>query len=197
MKSRQLISGLAGTIALACVAFPASAQNLQVTLKNVTFNDGATASGYFDYNPTTNVLSNFDINTTNGTSDNLLGSTYSSSGGTEGLAYIKDEAFYFYNNADSQMLFDAETDPITGIGTFQLVPGATNPNNPTEGLLNSGELAPTFNNEGQGYGPRLMSGELVASNILPVPEASTAVIFALVLSGGVLVLRSRRSSMAN
>ena len=78
-SSRTIRLGLAltGLCALGVAAArPAAAQNLLYTLSGVTFADGATASGFFNANPTTGVFGALDITTTNGLTDGLLGKHY-------------------------------------------------------------------------------------------------------------------------
>jgi len=192
MTPHRLIARLSGITALALLTLPASAQNLKLTLTNVTFNDGAAATGYIDYNPTTNVISNYDFQTTDGTSDGLLGSEYSSSAGTFSIPF--SNSALFFNNPNSLLVFTCNSNPITGPGTFKLDPGSID----TSGsfLFNdSGEVTSFVGSEAQNT--RVISGGEFVATLLPVPEASTVVTFAFLLSGGVIFLRRRRISVAN
>ena len=190
MIPHRLIAGVVGITALAFLVLPASAQNLKLTLNNITFNDGASATGYIDYNPTTNVISNYDFQTTDGTSDGLLGSDYSSSAGTFSIPF--SNSALFFNNPNSLLVFSSN--PITGPGTFTLNPGTLD----TTGsflFTDSGEVTSFAGSEAANT--RVMTGGEFVATLLPVPEASTVVTFAFLLSGGVLFLRRRRNSVAN
>jgi len=70
--------GLTAILAIAILALPAiaSADGLTWTINNVTFNDGGTASGSFNYDATTNAFSAINVTTTPGTLES--GSTYNS-----------------------------------------------------------------------------------------------------------------------
>ena len=54
-------------LAMAGFASSASADIVTWTLQDVTFNDGGTGSGFFDYDTATGLATNFDIDTTAGT----------------------------------------------------------------------------------------------------------------------------------
>jgi hypothetical protein len=75
----QRAAALAATAALALLPAGSSAQAAVITwtLQNVTFDDGGTASGFFDYDTTSGRAENFDITTTGGSE--LLSFHYDSS----------------------------------------------------------------------------------------------------------------------
>lgn len=58
---------LAASLAALFAAVPSNATPITWTLKNVTFTDGNAAQGHFTYDADTNILSNIDITTSNGT----------------------------------------------------------------------------------------------------------------------------------
>jgi hypothetical protein len=185
---RQILSMLAAIGAVSCMSVPAFADNLQLTLNNVTFNDGATATGFFDYDTASNTIEAYKITTTNGTSDGLIGSTYQSP--LSNANPVTNFLFQFTNsNPNSNLTLVCFSNPITGPGTFQLDPGTVN--SPSS-YNNSGEMAPVWNNTSQSNARAITGGSLVAS-VLPVPEASTFVLFGLMLVGGAGVMRARRA----
>ena len=69
-----LLNGVLIVIAVFLSVPLASAGTILWTLENVTFNDGGTASGSFDYNADTNTFSSIDIITTAGSA--FSGATY-------------------------------------------------------------------------------------------------------------------------
>ncbi len=74
--SRTLCLALTLTAPLALLeaaAHPAAAQELTYTLSGVTFADGATASGSFNFDLSTQTFGDYDMTTTNGISDGQLG----------------------------------------------------------------------------------------------------------------------------
>lgn len=75
---RSLIAALVLFVAF-CVPSIASADGLSWTLTGVTFDDGGTASGSFNYNAVTNTFSNIDITTTAGSA--FPGATYTTLSG--------------------------------------------------------------------------------------------------------------------
>ena len=167
-------------------AHPVAAQNLVYTLNGVTFDDGAVATGYFDYNPTTQTYGTYNITSTNGITDNLLGSNY-----TESV-----RANYGYNN--DVFVIEQGTDPISTLVLDTLIP-ATRPGvfalysgirNPDGGFQGSGELTPS------NIGRVLTSGSLIVTPAA-VPEASTVVSFGLLLAlgaGGFITARKKATA---
>jgi len=106
------------------------------TLTGVTFNDGATATGSFAFNPTTKDFGAFLITTT--TSGSNTGSTYSSLAGTSTFHLPSPDAFIFDNfSIDSHYLVFAFSGHITGPGVYALDLGV--PSGP-DSFLGSGHL---------------------------------------------------------
>src|SRR5262245_28040283 len=101
-KPRRLIAFLA---VLASLGFARSgyATPMLFTLTGVTFNDAATATGSFVFDPTTGNFGTFLITTT--TSVSNTGSTYSSLAGTSTFYLASPDAFIFDNfSIDSHYL---------------------------------------------------------------------------------------------
>jgi hypothetical protein len=87
------------------------------TLTGVTFNDGATATGSFAFNPTTGNFGAFLITTT--TSVSNTGSTYSSLVGTSTFNLASPDAFVFDNfSIDSHYLVFSFSGHITSPGVY-------------------------------------------------------------------------------
>ena len=106
------------------------------TLTGVTFNDGATATGSFAFNPTTGNFGAFLITTT--TSVSNTGSIYSSLAGTSTFYLASPDAFIFDNfSIDSHYLVFSFSGHITGPGVYALDLGV--PNGP-DSFLGSGEF---------------------------------------------------------
>ena len=185
--SRPICLGFAFTSLCALTTLrAASAQTLTYTLSGVTFSDGAVATGFFDFNPTTHVFSDFNITTTNGVSDADPGFNY----------------FYGPSGSYGQTLggvvyeFQSEVTPFpslvlatasnsTSPGLYPLEPG----NDVTShGFGGSGEIT--------GQGNRgIATGSLSVTNA--VPEASTTVSFGLLLAfGGLAVAVKRKKAKA-
>ena len=99
------------------------------TLTGVTFDDGATASGFFVFNPTTGTYGAFNIIT----SDSALftGSTYSPAVGTDATVPTPysppPDDFIFDNFSIDDHYLNLFSDPITGPGIFALHPGSAGP----------------------------------------------------------------------
>jgi hypothetical protein len=100
-----------------------SAVPLDFTLTGVTFNDGATASGFFIFDPSRQIYGAFDILTTGGAS---AGSNYSSEGvGTNASFLPSPDSFIFDNfSVDDHYLNLFTLGHITGPGVFALESGA-------------------------------------------------------------------------
>ena len=106
------------------------------TLTGVTFNDGATATGSFVFNPTTGNFGTFLITTTMSVSN--TGSTYSSLAGTSTFYLASPDAFIFDNfSIDSHYLVFSFSGHITGPGVYALDIGV--PTGP-DSFLGSGEF---------------------------------------------------------
>jgi hypothetical protein len=177
------------------VAQPAHAGTLQYTLSGVTFFDGATANGYFDYNAANNVVGDYHITTTNGTSDGIAGITYTPADATYGDLPISfgatgTIAIAFYggpggNNSGRLVLGTDTTTPAGGL--IPLTPGVID----VYGYpIGSQEMAP----QNGVYGTtRLVSGGNLIVSPTAVPEASSIVAFGLFLvAGGTVALRRRK-----
>ncbi len=168
---------------------PAAAQNLVYTLSGVTFNDGAVATGSFDFNPTTQTFGPYSITTTNGVSDNLTGALYTPTSSKSVAGGSGSDAFTFKTNSlvYNYLVLDTSLSATTP-GTYSIDPGY----NLSLGQFNrSGELAPV-NMVARG----ITTGSLIVTNA-PVPEASTTVSFGLLLAlglGGVVVAARKKKT---
>jgi hypothetical protein len=134
-KTRRLLALLAvvGSLAL---ARSSDATPMRFTLTGVTFNDGATATGSFVFNPTTGNFGAFLITTT--TSVSNTGSIYSSLAGTSTFYLASPDAFIFDNfSIDSHYLVFSFSGHITGPGVYTLDIGAANG---PDSFLGSGEF---------------------------------------------------------
>jgi hypothetical protein len=128
------------------------------TMTGVTFNDGATATGSFVFNPTTGNFGTFLITTTMSVSN--TGSTYSSLAGTSTSYLASPDAFIFDNfSIDSHYLVFFYSGHITGPGVYALDLGV--PNGPGS-FLGSGEFVDAF------LDYRLVTGGLLT--VTGVPE---------------------------
>ena len=143
------------------IARSSDATPMRFTLTAVTFNDGATATGSFAFNPTTGNFGTFLITTT--TSVSNTGSTYSSLAGTSTFYLASPDAFIFDNfSIDSHYLVFAFSGHITGPGVYALDLGV--PNGP-DSFLGSGEFVDAF------LDYRLVTGGFLTVTSLPgVPE---------------------------
>jgi len=187
-SSRPLRLGLAlaGLCVLGMAASrPASAQAFQYTLSNVTFADGATASGSFSYNFTTGTFSAFDVTTTNGLTDNLLGTHYVAA--TAATASATSNYLFTFTHGSDFLNLNA-TGPDNAAGTISLLAGTSSSSHQ---LTASGEFAlPT------GLSRVISSGSLIAT-AAPVPEASTTASLGLLLAlglGGLVIAKRRRKA---
>ena len=165
---------------LASLSFARSsnAVPLRFTLTGLTFNDGATASGFFILNPSTMTFGAFDITTT--TSGSNTGSTYSSMAGTGTFYLSSPDAFIFDNfGIDDHYLSLAYSGHITGPGMYALTPGT--PNGPGS-FLDSGEYV---NADFSSINYRLVTTGFLTVTALSVPETGGTL---LSLSIGVAVL---------
>jgi hypothetical protein len=182
---RTLSLGLTLTVLLALgttAARPASAQNLQYTLSGVKFTDGATATGFFHADPTAGTFGAFDITTTSGLTDGIVGAHYVS-----GSAFPINAPFFAFEFLSGTSLLVLSAGSDTRIpGTLLLQPGSFNAGNH---LVNSGESINSAT--------RLIStGQLIAAGT-PVPEASTTVSFGLLLAlglGGLVIAKRKKQS---
>ena len=168
------ISGAAIIVALTiCTSLgltPSShAVPMLFTLTGVTFNDGATATGSFAFNPTTGNFGAFLITTT--TSVSNTGSTYSSLAGTSTFYLASPDAFIFDNfSIDSHYLvfsFSVPTPCIVDV-----------PNGP-DSFLGSGEFVDAL------LDYRLVTGGFLTVTLPGVPETGRT-LFSLVI--GIIAL---------
>ncbi len=189
--SRAMSFGLtlAGLCALSA-ARPASAQLLTYTLSGVTFSDGAVATGYFVFDPTSQSFSSFDITTTNGKMDSLLGGVYAApgtipiKGGIGGVA-AGNGYFEFDTPNTSRSLQLATSAEASSPGA---VPLALFP----VGIVSSREYTGDF----QGSLRTITAGSLDITAPAAVPEASTTISLGLLLllgAGGFVAARRRKS----
>jgi hypothetical protein len=164
----------------------ASAAMTTYTLTDVTFNDGATATGYFDFNPTTDTFGNFDIVTGNGVTDNQAGFQYTNSDASGHALYIWGAEFYqtvgLYNHSitlNTGLPISSAGDNPLGLGTLE-----------NDGYSGSGE----FTSVNSGVAVRVITGGYLA-NGSPTPEASSAATFGiLLLSAGLFFVYRKRQA---
>jgi len=98
---------------------------LTFTLTGVTFDDGATASGSFVFNPSTMTYGVFDIITSDGSV--LAGSHYSPGSGSTTGYFSSPDSYIFDNFAiDSHYLVLSYGGHIAGPGFYPLMAGASN-----------------------------------------------------------------------
>ena len=177
---------LAGSCLLGIVSTrQATAQNLVYTLSGVTFSDGAVATGFFGFNPTTQVFSNFNITTTSGVSDGDPGFNYSygpsgSYGQTlGGFVYVfQSEVTPF----PSVVL--ATTSSSTSPGLYPLQLGADVTSN---GFGGSGEAT--------GQGNRgITTGSLSVTNAVPEPSSVLTFAIAALGIGGLMIAAKRKKA---
>jgi len=119
----KFLTSAAMAMALSGVAASANAEIITWTLDDVTFSDGATASGFFDYDTATGAAASFDLETTAG---GTLGALHYTTANAQ--FYVKD---YFSSGSLLWVLNDfsryinlAFAGPLTTPGTVALRPGA-------------------------------------------------------------------------
>ena len=176
-------------VGLASLTFscPVAAQNLTATLSGVTFNDGAVASGYFDFNVATQTLSSFDITTTDGLGDGLTGANYTPA--TLGTNIAQDVSNGVFIFPQFHYLVINSFPNITGPDVYALDTGVVES---PSGFHGSGEFAPTSR--------VITAGSLIVTAAEPVPEASTTVSFGLLLAlgmGGVVIAAKKKKAAAS
>jgi hypothetical protein len=132
--SRKVLLLLTSALAIAPVSF---ASTVTWNLNNVTFSDGATASGSFNFDADTNTLTTWNISVTSGV---LSAFTYSPTDSTAGsyfqVAGYQDELLFMVNGSTRQLrltpvyaLTDSGgTDPID-LNTFGNGSGSVECNN--------------------------------------------------------------------
>lgn len=173
---------------------PASAQDLTYTLSGLTFNDGATATGSFSFDSSTQNFSAFDITTSNSQTDTLVGTRYTPA--SDMAVSPNNQIWEFFDQIHPEhLLLLATSLPVTGPGTYAISPGELQAN----GFGNSGEVLPfagqgQFDNEGDRV---ILNGNLVVTPAA-VPEASTTVSFGMLLvlgvGGTVIAARKKKSA---
>ena len=207
LHSLRLGLALASLAALgAATAAPANAQSLLYTLSGITFDDGAVATGSFNFDPTTRIFGTFDLTTTNGVTDTLRGVSYfpgaskTPPGAILPDAATPDTIFTFTSTKAQTLVLETVLTSATTPGVFALRPGrfapagTVAPGSPDQ-ILNSGELIPV----GNGFGGRgILTGSLLVTGSAgsPVPEASTTISLGLLLTlgGAALVVKKRKAS---
>ena len=180
---------LTGLCALGTLAArPAAAQELTYKLGSVTFDDGAVAFGYFDFNPTTGAFGPFDITTTDGVTDSLTGFNYTSASSSPFQPFGGSDFFVFGSNSTINTLALVTDASATGPGLYTLAPGTViDPNT----IQNSGEFAPSAR--------AIETGYLYVVETNPVPEASTTVSLGVLLAlgmGSMVVAAKRKKAGA-
>ena len=192
LSSRSLLALtiLAG-LGLSIAPRAASAQNLLFTLDGVTFEDGATASGSFNYDSTQNVFGAYDITTMSNdtqTGDHYLGPIIGQSNQNAQL----DSAGRFVFSADyGHKLYLDTFSPATSSGTFGIIPGYLDSDN---NLFLSGEILP--NDE---IIHTITAGNLIVTDPSAVPEPSASASFAVgtLMLAGLAVVAGRRRTRGN
>lgn len=177
---------LAALAALGLAApHPAAAQNHLYTLSGVTFADGATASGTFEFDSTTFTFGPYDIITTDGLTDSTTGAHY-----VQGTGFDNNGSGYFaFDNGASpdNYLALATSDPLYTPGVLTLSPGSINSDGSFD---NSGEFAPD-----NVYTRVINSGSvIVGPAIAPVPEISSVGSLGVMLllgAGGMAIARRK------
>lgn len=189
-SGKTLALTLLGLCSLGFAARPASAQNLVYTLSGVTFNDGAIATGYFDFNPATQTFGTYSITTTNGVSDTLTGALYTPASSQSQAGGSFSNVFIFATNKNVYNYLVLNTaSSANAPGTYSLNLGF---DLSVGGFSDSGELAPV-NMVARG----VTAGSLSVNNA-PVPETSTTVSLGLLLALGVgsLAVTARKKKAA-
>ena len=166
-----------------CCLSPASAAVLTWTLHNVTFDDGGTASGTFDYDAATNTFSNFAISMSGGTAIFFPSFEYSP-GTAHTRAPLSTTTLSIDANSisvDQRTLFMQFEQPLTDNGGVSVV------QNP-DGLGGDSEFRTLVTSPP--FGQR---GFIAGGTVTAVPEPSSLAMLALgALAGGLLLLRRRR-----
>lgn len=187
--SRSIGLGLAFTGLCALTSLrAASAQNLTYTLSGVTFSDGAVAAGFFDFNPTTQVFSNFNITTMSGVTDSDPGFNY----------FYGPSGTYAQTLSGILYVFQSEVTPFPSITLVT----ASDSSSPNLYPLDPGEVYSSGGFSGSGEitsaGVRgVAAGSLLVTNA--VPEASTTISFGLLLAlglGGSVIAKRKKASAA-
>ena len=178
---------------------PVAAQNLTCTLSGVTFGDGATATGYFNFNPTTQTVGTFDVVTANGIPSSFPGNDYANGlanffSGVAPLGPFQGEGEIDFDGigssaGDALTLFTSS--PITSAGVYFVTPGTRIGHGSFSG---SGE---SYNTQNPDSVRTISTGSIVVTNA--VPEASTTISFGLLLAlglGGAAVAVRKKKALA-
>jgi hypothetical protein len=123
----------ATVLGLACLPC-ANANTIVLTLEGVTFGDGATANGFFDFDPATQTLGSYAVTTTDGLTGGLKGHEYAPGipgayayvflgGGTVDISIGVVGQVGAPLSARYSMSLDINVPAITAPGTYPIIPG--------------------------------------------------------------------------
>jgi hypothetical protein len=176
-----VVAACAGTALIASVmnAKPALAVQLTWTLNNVTFDDGGTAFGTFDYNADTNTYSSFNISVAGGDTTFFPPFTYSPA--TSFLLPSSDESSFSVITNETVIV------PIFNGSSFRIDPLRRFFIDFDQPLTNAGGIINVLNPAGLGgdaefsslptnlpmFGRRSIEEGTVSAVVLPVPEPSS------------------------
>lgn len=156
---------------------------ITVTLVDVIFADGATATGSFQFDlngPSNESIASFNIVTTDGVADNLHGATYSSDTGS---GFVNGRSRFLFFDGESALALEVTHDIVTP-NFYSLVPGEI-----TKGGFNgSGEFTPD---------PRVITTGTLFAAPLDIPEPGTVVLTGVGLIALLAVLRVRRRTTSS
>jgi len=175
---KGLFAGAAAALALLGAASSAQAAVITWTLQDVIFDDGGTASGFFDYDTTLGTAENFHITTTDGY--RLAGFDYDTS-----TSYYYGANLFIPNS-----LFWAASDLhryiLLGFTGSLSTPGTMD--------LASGAVTPDYGYECDACNPyRAIMGGSVTGSVAAVPEpASWALMLTGFLGAGAALRTARR-----
>ena len=181
----KLFTKLAAAVVLAttlCAANVASAAIITWTLNGVTFDDGGTASGYFDYDTVTGQANTFDIQTTAGTT--LVSFHYTTSNAFAYSNLFPSNSLAWVTNGSTRYINLAFASSLSAPGVVNLRPGDLASN---FGLTGSWECDNCSN-------IRDITGGSVTSGAVPEPATWALMIGGFGLAGA--ALRRRRTLVA-
>jgi hypothetical protein len=153
---------------------------ITVTLIDVVFADGATAFGSFQFDlngPSDESIASFNIVTTDGVTDNLQGTTYSSDTGS---GVTPNRSTFLFFDGQSALALEVTQDITFPNFFYSLVPGELTKDSTFEG---SGEFTPD---------PRVIATGTVFAVPVDIPEPGTAVLTGVGLIGLLAVSRAKR-----